>query len=57
LRGEGEDVPQEAGEHLAAFVEELTQNGLAGYDIELVHDDRGLLRWPPHVYPKKLLTR
>jgi SynChlorMet cassette protein ScmD len=39
LRGDAHDVPQEAGEHLAAFVEELTQNGLAGYDIEQMDDD------------------
>ena len=30
LRRDGEDVPQEAGEHLAAFVEELTAYGPGG---------------------------
>jgi hypothetical protein len=42
---DGEDVPQEAGGHLAAFVEELTAQGLAGYDVEPAHDGRG--RIPP----------
>jgi SynChlorMet cassette protein ScmD len=45
LRGDGEDVPQEAGGHLAVFVEELTTHGLAGYDVEQMDDDRG--RLPP----------
>ena len=30
LRGDADDVPQETGEHLAAFVEELAAQGLAG---------------------------
>ena len=34
LRRDAADVPQEAGGHLAAFVEELTRQGLAGYDVE-----------------------
>jgi SynChlorMet cassette protein ScmD len=42
LGGDAHDLPQEAGEYLAAFVEELTQRGLAGYDVEQGHDDREL---------------
>jgi SynChlorMet cassette protein ScmD len=39
LHGDAADVPEEAGGHLAAFVEELTRQGLAGYDVEAAHDD------------------
>jgi SynChlorMet cassette protein ScmD len=45
LRRDAAAVPQQAGEHLAAFVEELTAHGLAGYDVEQGHDHRG--RMPP----------
>jgi SynChlorMet cassette protein ScmD len=29
-----EDVPEEAGEHVKEFVEELVRRGFAGYEIE-----------------------
>jgi hypothetical protein len=45
LRGDAADVPQEAGGHLAAFVDELTRQGLAGYDVEPAYDGGG--RIPP----------
>jgi|SRR5271157_2387386 len=38
------DVPEEAGEHLVAFVEALAQHGLAAYEAEQVRDYRGLRR-------------
>jgi SynChlorMet cassette protein ScmD len=38
------DVPEEAGEHLVAFVETLAQHGLAACEAEQVRDYRGLRR-------------
>ncbi len=40
LRRDAADVPEEAGEQILAFVEELTQHGLAAYDAEQFHDGR-----------------
>ena len=54
LRGDAHDVPQEAGEHLAAFVEELTTRGLTGYDIEWVRDNKGCLHYCPTCIPEKV---
>jgi SynChlorMet cassette protein ScmD len=54
LRGDAHDVPQEAGEHLAAFVEELTRHGLAGYDVEWGRDDRRHLPPRPTCVSEKL---
>lgn len=39
LRREAIDVPEEAHEHIAAFVEELATRGLVGYQIEQVQVD------------------
>jgi SynChlorMet cassette protein ScmD len=46
LRRDALDVPQEAGEHLFAFVEELTEHGLAGYGGKRTQNDMGHPR--PH---------
>jgi SynChlorMet cassette protein ScmD len=35
------DVPEEAGDHLVAFVEELAQRGLASYDVASSHGQSG----------------
>ncbi len=43
LRRDAADVPEEAGEQILAFVEELAQHGLAAYDAEQVHDSRDIL--------------
>ena len=40
LRRDTADVPEEAGEQILAFVEELAQYGLAAYDGEEFHDGR-----------------
>ena len=45
LRQDADDVPQEAGEHLVAFVEELTEQGMAGYRGGQAQDCSG--RLPP----------
>jgi len=34
LRQDIQDIPDEAVEHVASFVEDLTKRGLAGYEIE-----------------------
>jgi SynChlorMet cassette protein ScmD len=46
LRRDAADVPEEAGEQIFAFVEELAQHGLAAYNVEQVQDgrERALLR-------------
>ncbi len=31
-----EDVPQDAGEHVNGFIQELVEKGLAGYEIQKV---------------------
>ena len=31
-----EDIPEEAGEHIREFIQELTENGLAGYGSQKV---------------------
>jgi SynChlorMet cassette protein ScmD len=54
LRGDAHDVPQEAGEHLAAFVEELTACGLVGYDVEPAHDDKGRIPLCPICISEKV---
>ena len=41
LRRGAEEVPQEAGEHLIAFVQELAEQSLAGWEGERVQDCRG----------------
>jgi SynChlorMet cassette protein ScmD len=41
LRRDVLDVPQEAGEHIVAFVEELAKHGLAGYGGERTQNDKG----------------
>jgi hypothetical protein len=45
LRRDALDVPQEAGDHIVAFVEELARHCLAGYEAESVHETRGCI--PP----------
>src|SRR5271157_302760 len=40
LRRDAADVPQEAGEQILTFVEELTQHGLVTDNAEQVHDGR-----------------
>ncbi len=40
LRRDATDVPEEAGEQILAFVEELAQCGLAAYDAEQFQDGR-----------------
>jgi len=40
LRRDAEDVPEDAGEHVVAFVEELTRQALAGWEGERVQDYR-----------------
>ena len=40
LRRDAPDVPEEAGEQILAFVEELAQHGLVVYDVEESHDGR-----------------
>jgi SynChlorMet cassette protein ScmD len=54
LHRDGKDVPQEAGGHLAAFVEELTAHGLAGYDVEQMDDDGECLPSRPTCVSEKL---
>jgi SynChlorMet cassette protein ScmD len=54
LRQDATDVLQEAGEHLIAFVESLTEHGLAGYDTEQVDDDGGRLPSRPTCVSEKL---
>jgi SynChlorMet cassette protein ScmD len=54
LQVDAEAIPQEAGEHLTAFIEELTRHGLAGYDVERGHDDRGRLRYCPTCISEKI---
>lgn len=43
LRQDALEVPEEAGEQILAFVEELTRQGLTGCNPDEVHDDRGRL--------------
>ncbi len=54
LRQDTADVPQEAGEHLFAFVEALTHHGLAGYGGESAHKDRRRPAPCPTCAPEKL---
>jgi SynChlorMet cassette protein ScmD len=54
LRGDVHDVPQDAGGHLATFVEELTRHGLAGYDVEAAHDGRGRIPACPTCISEKV---
>ena len=36
LRGNWENVPEEAGDHLKEFIQDLVDHGLAGYEVEKV---------------------
>jgi SynChlorMet cassette protein ScmD len=54
FRGDAHDVPQEAGGHLAAFVEELTRQGLAGYDVKQGHDHKGRISPCPTCISEKV---
>jgi SynChlorMet cassette protein ScmD len=40
LHRDADGVPQEAGEHIVTFLEELTEHGLAGYEGEQQQGDR-----------------
>ncbi len=48
------DVPEEAGEHLFAFVEALTQHGLAACEAEPVQEYGGLRRSCPACVPENI---
>ncbi len=54
LRRDAKDVPKEAGEHLIAFVDGLTKQGLAGYEAEQANDGRGRLSSCPTRVSEKL---
>ena len=49
LHVHAEEVPQEAGKHLVAFVGELADHGLAGYQRQYAHHDTGSLPLRPLV--------
>ena len=55
LHRDGEDVPQEAGEHLAAFVEELSARGLVGYNMEWVRDNKACRHSCPACISEKVV--
>ena len=40
VRRDATDVPEEGGDEILAFVEELSQHGLVAYDTEQFHDGR-----------------
>jgi len=48
VRRDAREVPQEAREHLIAFLQELIEHGLAGYVIEQPHDIKGPTRTRPN---------
>jgi SynChlorMet cassette protein ScmD len=48
VRRDAREVPQEAREHLIAFLQELIEHGLAGYVIEQPHDIKGRTRTRPN---------
>ena len=54
LRRDAVDVPQGAGDHLFAFVEELAEQGLAGYGGARAHDDTSRLAPCPAYVPGKV---
>jgi SynChlorMet cassette protein ScmD len=60
LRRNALDVPQEVGEHLFAFIEELIEHGLAEYggapDLAPANKKENLKEQPPLVYAKPCLV-